>query len=475
MTIPARRRSSLRRPCAWSGIRARPPPRRTRATERSAAWRSRSTPRSCTRSRSSASSSPRAVRRPRARRARLPDARRDGLRRRDALPRRDGLPACASGRRRNRMGARRRRRSRVKVLHVHRIGGIGGSERHLLTLLPALAERGVEPRLPRARRPVACDPSRLLRGADACRSSGCRAPRDIDPRLALRVRRETRRADLVHTHLVHADVYGGAAASCAARRSSRRSTTTTRSARARSASSSAALARRATGWSRSPSRCSGSRWNVSACRRQGGGRSTTGSTSCRPRGGRIRRMTCRRTRACCSPSAADGAEGHRRRGAGACRTSAPATRGRARRARRGAQRAELERLAASCASVHLLGRVPDVAAWLRRADLLVHPARWEGFGLALLEAMLAVEARRRDERQLDPGDRRRRRDRRARPAGRPGRPGAPRSRVLDEPVGYGDARPRAARTPRVLASRAWPTEPSRSTDSTASSAASAPS
>ena len=32
---------------------------------------------------------------------------------------------------------------------------------------------------------------------------------------------------------------------------------------------------------------------------------------------------------------------------------------------------------------------PDVSAWLRRADLLVHPTRWEGFGLALLEAMLA--------------------------------------------------------------------------------------
>jgi glycosyltransferase involved in cell wall biosynthesis len=30
-----------------------------------------------------------------------------------------------------------------------------------------------------------------------------------------------------------------------------------------------------------------------------------------------------------------------------------------------------------------------VAAWLRRADALVHPARWEGFGLAVLEAMLA--------------------------------------------------------------------------------------
>ena len=33
----------------------------------------------------------------------------------------------------------------MRVVHVHRMRGIGGSERHLLTLLPALAERGVEP------------------------------------------------------------------------------------------------------------------------------------------------------------------------------------------------------------------------------------------------------------------------------------------------------------------------------------------
>jgi glycosyltransferase involved in cell wall biosynthesis len=39
--------------------------------------------------------------------------------------------------------------------------------------------------------------------------------------------------------------------------------------------------------------------------------------------------------------------------------------------------------------VYLPGRVGDVAAWLKRAELLVHPARWEGFGLALLEAMLS--------------------------------------------------------------------------------------
>src|SRR5207244_6408603 len=56
----------------------------------------------------------------------------------------------------------------------------------------------------------------------------------------------------------------------------------------------------------------------------------------------------------------------------------------------GPQRSDLEELAANLeVPVHLLGRVPDVAAWLQRADVLVHPARWEGFGLALLEAMLA--------------------------------------------------------------------------------------
>jgi hypothetical protein len=32
------------------------------------------------------------------------------------------------------------------VVHVHRIAGIGGSERHLLTLLPALANRGLDVR-----------------------------------------------------------------------------------------------------------------------------------------------------------------------------------------------------------------------------------------------------------------------------------------------------------------------------------------
>ncbi|HEX6662184.1 MAG TPA: glycosyltransferase family 4 protein, partial [Gaiellaceae bacterium] len=94
----------------------------------------------------------------------------------------------------------------MKVLHIHRIGGIGGSERHLLTLLPALAERGVDVSFlgldDPARSP---DPFYEALGVPFERLP---APRDIDPKLALQVRRLTRRADIVHTHLVHADVYG---------------------------------------------------------------------------------------------------------------------------------------------------------------------------------------------------------------------------------------------------------------------------
>ncbi|MCS7007501.1 MAG: glycosyltransferase family 4 protein, partial [Gaiellaceae bacterium] len=99
----------------------------------------------------------------------------------------------------------------MKALHLHRIGGIGGSERHLLELLPALRARGVDARflgLDDTR--AAPEPFYEVLAGRGVPSERLPCPRDLDPALALRVRRTVRgeRPDLVHTHLVHADVYG---------------------------------------------------------------------------------------------------------------------------------------------------------------------------------------------------------------------------------------------------------------------------
>ena len=86
----------------------------------------------------------------------------------------------------------------MRVVHVHRIGGIGGSERHLLTLLPALAAKGVDVRF------VGLD----MAGADPFYEELSvpfeRLKRPWKLPWALR----RGKPDLVHTHLVHADVYG---------------------------------------------------------------------------------------------------------------------------------------------------------------------------------------------------------------------------------------------------------------------------
>jgi glycosyltransferase involved in cell wall biosynthesis len=89
----------------------------------------------------------------------------------------------------------------MRVAHTHRIGGIGGSERHLLTLLPALAAKGVDVRFVGLDMPGA-DPFYEELGVPFERLSG---PWQLHGAL--------RRAspDLVHTHLVHADVYGALA------------------------------------------------------------------------------------------------------------------------------------------------------------------------------------------------------------------------------------------------------------------------
>lgn len=95
-----------------------------------------------------------------------------------------------------------------------KVQGIGGAEQHLLALLPALRERGVDARL-----------LSLDGGLDAARFHRALDDRDIpwtrvrcgahvSPRLAAAVAARVRseRPDLVHTHMVHADAYGSLAA-----------------------------------------------------------------------------------------------------------------------------------------------------------------------------------------------------------------------------------------------------------------------
>jgi glycosyltransferase involved in cell wall biosynthesis len=266
----------------------------------------------------------------------------------------------------------------VKVLHVHRIGGIGGSERHLLTLLPALAERGVDISFlgldDTSRAP---DP---FYDALTVPHERLPAPRDVDPALASRVRRATRRADLVHTHLVHADVYGA----LGARRlvSTKHNDDPFRAGAFRFVER--ALARRA-------SRVIAithalARFQIE---RVGLPRNKVevihyGLDDLPPAWGMnppdpvppsARVLLC-----VCRLEPQKGVDVAIR-----ALTEIPdawlVVLG------DGPQRAELERLANE--RVYMPGRVPDVAAWLGRADVLVHPVRWEGFGLAVLEAMLA--------------------------------------------------------------------------------------
>ena len=101
------------------------------------------------------------------------------------------------------------------VLHIHKITGVGGSEGHLLTLLPALRERGVDARFLGLDVPGSDAPrfyAALDRSGVPHRSVRCTF--DANPRMAAAVVRAVRdeRPDIVHTHLVHADLYGAAAA-----------------------------------------------------------------------------------------------------------------------------------------------------------------------------------------------------------------------------------------------------------------------
>jgi glycosyltransferase involved in cell wall biosynthesis len=97
------------------------------------------------------------------------------------------------------------------VLHLQKVAGISGSEAHLLSLLPRLKERGWDVRflMLHEHEPGAWDFARELtdRGipVDAISLAA-----DVDPIAFLRLGAylARKRPRILHTHLVHADVYG---------------------------------------------------------------------------------------------------------------------------------------------------------------------------------------------------------------------------------------------------------------------------
>jgi glycosyltransferase involved in cell wall biosynthesis len=95
-----------------------------------------------------------------------------------------------------------------------KVQGIGGAEQHLLQLLPALRAGGVDARF--LSLDAGGDAARFHAALEARGVPYRRVPSgpDVSPRLAAATVAavRTERPDLVHTHMVHADVYGSVAA-----------------------------------------------------------------------------------------------------------------------------------------------------------------------------------------------------------------------------------------------------------------------
>jgi glycosyltransferase involved in cell wall biosynthesis len=98
----------------------------------------------------------------------------------------------------------------LRILHIQKVKGIGGSERHLLELLPGLSSSGVTVEM------SILGTEQFPRFVSALQERGIRtevypAGRDLNPGLVRAIRSTIRRLrpDLVHTHLIHADIHGG--------------------------------------------------------------------------------------------------------------------------------------------------------------------------------------------------------------------------------------------------------------------------
>jgi glycosyltransferase involved in cell wall biosynthesis len=262
--------------------------------------------------------------------------------------------------------------------------GIGGSERHLLTLLPALARLGVEPAFVGLDDP-ASSPEMFYEELARAGVPFLRvpAPRDVDPLLPARLGRALRRLrpGLVHTHLVHADLYG-ALATTGPLVSTKHNDDPFRSGPFRHVERLLARrARRVIAITEALARFCVERVGLPPEKvavvhygldrlpdpwREGP------SEVPLPEGARVVLAVSRLV----EQKGIDVAVEAVKRLDNAVLVVLG----------EGPERARLEALGGP---VLLPGRVGDVPALLARADVLVHPARWEGFGLALLEAMLA--------------------------------------------------------------------------------------
>ena len=101
----------------------------------------------------------------------------------------------------------------IRVLHIQKATGISGSERHLLALLPRLDSTHVAVRMCVL---VAGDGSRFVDALRRVNVDTVVVPTiaDVDPFAVARLARAIRAfaPSLVHTHLIHGDVFGRLAA-----------------------------------------------------------------------------------------------------------------------------------------------------------------------------------------------------------------------------------------------------------------------
>lgn len=283
----------------------------------------------------------------------------------------------------------------MKVVHAHRIGGIGGSERHLLTLLPALAAHGLSVSFVGLDLPGA-GPDPFYAELERLRVPFMRvaSPRDLSPHAATRLRRalKTAKPDLLHTHLVHADAYGALVAARTPIVSTKHNDDPFRRGPFRYVER--ALSRRARRIiciTEALRRFNDDVVGLPAdkLRTVYYGMDAPPPAWARntdpvdvPPGARIMLSVARLVP---------------QKGLDVAVSALPAIREAEPEAvlvvlGEGPERRALRELARSLGvedALYLPGHVGDVSWWLSRAELLVHPARWEGFGLVLLEAMLA--------------------------------------------------------------------------------------